>query len=118
MLLDGLFAASAGRSADERAVNYFNPRRSSTVAAGMRIDQIGWRRYDYAFRQRLEVTVGPTYQSGFGSQWVPSAAYRHLWSLGDGSALSYGVSWSRPVYDGQREQQLGFDLDFRWGGTP
>nr|WP_241239384.1 tetratricopeptide repeat protein [Xanthomonas sp. BRIP62409] len=118
VLLDGLFAASAGRAEDERAVNYFNPRRSSAVAAGVRIDQIGWRRYDYAFRQRLEVTVGPTYQSGFGSQWVPGAAYRHLWSLGDGSALSYGVSWSRPVYDGQREQQLGFDLDFRWGGTP
>lgn len=118
VLLDGLFAASAGRAEDDRAVNYFNPRRNSAVAAGVRIDQIGWRRYDYAFRQRLEVTVGPTYQSGFGSQWVPSAAYRHLWSLGDGSALSYGVSWSRPVYDGQREQQLGFDLDFRWGGTP
>nr|CEH71237.1 hypothetical protein XACS582_5150004 [Xanthomonas citri pv. citri] len=32
--------------------------------------------------------------------------------------MSYGVSWSRPVYDGQREQQLGLDLDFRWGGTP
>ncbi|MGD6084499.1 tetratricopeptide repeat protein [Xanthomonas citri pv. citri] len=118
VLVDGLFAASAGRAEDDRAVDYFNPRHSSAVAAGVRIEQIGWRRYDDAFRQRLEVTAGPTYQSGFGSRWVPALAYRHLWSLGDGSALSYGVSWSRPVYDSQREQQLGLDLDFRWGGTP
>nr|WP_239692229.1 poly-beta-1,6 N-acetyl-D-glucosamine export porin PgaA [Xanthomonas floridensis] len=118
VLVDGVFAASAGRAEDDRVVDYFNPRRSAGMAAGVRIEQIGWRRYDYAFRQRLEVTAGPTYQSGFGSQWVPAAAYRHLWSLGDGSALTYGVSWSRPVYDGRREHQLGLDLDFRWGGTP
>nr|WP_238692127.1 tetratricopeptide repeat protein [Xanthomonas arboricola] len=118
VLIDGLISASAGRAEDDRLVDYFNPRRSAGVAAGVRIEQIGWRRYDYAFRQRLEVTAGPTYQSGFGSQWVPALAYRHLWSLGDGSALTYGVSWSRPVYDGRREQQLGLDLDFRWGGTP
>nr|WP_274392078.1 tetratricopeptide repeat protein [Xanthomonas cucurbitae] len=118
VLVDGLFAASAGRAQDDRVVDYFNPRRSAGVAAGVRIEQIGWRRYDHAFRQRLEVTAGPTYQSGFGSQWVPAVAYRHLWSLGDGSALTYGVSWAHPVYDGRREQQLGLDLDFRWGGTP
>ncbi|MCC4599761.1 poly-beta-1,6 N-acetyl-D-glucosamine export porin PgaA [Xanthomonas melonis] len=118
LLLDGLLAASVSAAEDDRVGDYFNPRRSAGVTAGMRIEQIGWRRYDYAFRQRLEVTVGPTYQSDFGSQWVPALAYRHLWSLGDGSALTYGVSWSRPVYDGRREQQLGLDLDFRWGGTP
>lgn len=116
--LDGLLWASAGRAADDRAVDYYNPRRDASLSLGLGLEQIGWRRYGQAFRQRVEIAAGPAYQWGYGTRWVPSLAYRQLWSLGDGQALEYGVRWSRPVYDGQRERYLMFDIDYRWGGAP
>lgn len=116
--LDGLLWASAGRAADDRPVDYYNPRRDASLSLGLGLEQIGWRRYGHAFRQRVEIAAGPAYQWGYGTHWVPSLAYRHLWSLGDGQALEYGVRWSQPVYDGERERYLSFDIDYRWGGAP
>lgn len=118
LLVDGLLSASAGRAGGARAVDYYNPRRDASLALGLRLEQIGWRRYESAFRQRLELAAGPSWQAGHGMRWVPSLGYRHRWSLGDGSALDYGLRWSRPVYDGVRSQYLGLDLDFRWGAAP
>jgi len=118
LLLDGLLRASTGRAGGTRSGDYYNPRRDAALALGVGLEQIGWRRYEHAFRQRLELAAGPAYQWGYGTRWLPSLAYRHLWSLGDGRALEYGLSWSRPVYDGMREQHVGFDIDYRWGGAP
>jgi biofilm PGA synthesis protein PgaA len=85
------------------------------VEIGLRVDQQLWRHYERHFRHRLTVSLGNYWQQGFGSALVPSAEYRHEWQLADGRIFEYGVSWSRPVYDGQRERHIGLDAGLRWG---
>ena len=118
LTLDGLLGASAGRASRGDQVPYFNPRRDASASVGLRAEHITWRRYQRAFRQRLEATAGPYWQQDFGTHWVPSVGYRHLWDLATGSRLEYGLDWSRPVYDGNREDRLGFDITYRWGTAP
>uniref|UniRef100_A0A8J8AZA9 Tetratricopeptide repeat protein n=1 Tax=Coralloluteibacterium stylophorae TaxID=1776034 RepID=A0A8J8AZA9_9GAMM len=112
--IDLLGAGYASRGRD-RDVSYFNPRRDASAQLGLRIDHLGWRRYEREFRQRLEIGAGPYWQEGHGTHWVPTVAYRHAWRLGLGRVLDYGAAWSRPVYDGAREQRIMFDLGYRWG---
>ncbi len=107
----GLYASHGSRD----DTPYFNPSRDASMELGLRADQLVWRDYDYHFRHRLTVSAGPYWQDGYGSAWVPSLAYRHEWQLGMGHVLTYGVSWSRPVYDGNREERFGFDAELRWG---
>ncbi len=118
LIVDALASASASRGSLGERTAYFNPSRDASVLAGVRAEHITWRRYEVGFRQRFELSAGPYWQDGFGSHWVPSAAYRHAWDLGTGSRLEYGVSWSRPVYDGNREQRIGLDVTYRWGTAP
>ncbi|MEL1264743.1 poly-beta-1,6 N-acetyl-D-glucosamine export porin PgaA [Pseudoxanthomonas putridarboris] len=114
LLIDVLGDAYASRGSRDDAP-YFNPGRDRAVNAGVRIDHVAWRRYARHLRQRLEVTAGPYWQEGHGSAWVPRASYRHEWKFGVGQVLDYGISWSRPVYDGQREERLALDIEYRWG---
>jgi biofilm PGA synthesis protein PgaA len=107
----GLYASHGSRD----DTPYFNPSRDGSLELGLRADQLVWRDYDHHFRHRLTVSAGPYWQDGHGSAWVPSLAYRHEWQLGMGHVLTYGVSWSRPVYDGNREERFGFDAELRWG---
>ena len=118
LMVDGLASAATSRGSDGADAPYFNPSRDASLAIGARAEHIAWRRYDRAFRQRFQATAGPYWQEGYGTHWVPSLSYRHAWDLGVGSELEYGVSWSRPVYDGRREQRIGFDLAYRWGTAP
>ncbi|MCL1633905.1 poly-beta-1,6 N-acetyl-D-glucosamine export porin PgaA [Luteimonas sp. SX5] len=113
-LLDGLASAGVSRGTLDDAP-YFNPSRDRSWEIGLRADRLAWRRYDRHFRHRLAASAGQYWQEGFGSAWVPSLRYEHEWRFGLGKTLVYGVSWSRPVYDGQRERHLGFDAEFRWG---
>jgi biofilm PGA synthesis protein PgaA len=113
-LLSGLAAIHTSRGTRDDTP-YFNPSRDRSWEIGLRADHLAWRRYDRHFRQRLTATAGQYWQQGFGSAWVPSLRYEHEWRFGLGKVLVYGVNWSRPVYDGQRERHLGFDAEFRWG---
>ena len=116
LLIDGLAGVSTSRASRRDAeVPYFNPSRDGSLNLGLRLDHLAWRRYERHFRQRLTVQAGPYLQQGFGSHWVPQLAYEHEWRFATGRTLNYGVNWSRPVYDGVREDRLGFDLTFRWG---
>lgn len=116
LLIDGLAGVSTSRASRRDAeVPYFNPSRDGSLNLGLRLDHLAWRRYERHFRQRLTVQAGPYWQQGFGSHWVPQLAYEHEWRFATGRTLNYGVNWSRPVYDGVREDRLGFDLTFRWG---
>ncbi|MEO6366057.1 MAG: poly-beta-1,6 N-acetyl-D-glucosamine export porin PgaA, partial [Luteimonas sp.] len=114
LLLNGLVEAYAGRGSRDDAP-YFNPGSDGSLKVGLRVDHLAWRRYERHFRHRISVMAGPYWQEGFGSAIVPSARYEHEWSFGLGSTLVYGADWSRPVYDGVREQRLGFDIGFYWG---
>ncbi|TKR33027.1 poly-beta-1,6 N-acetyl-D-glucosamine export porin PgaA [Luteimonas gilva] len=113
-LLDGLASVGASRGSRDDAA-YFNPSRDRSWEIGLRADQIVWRRYDRHFRHRLTASAGQYWQEGFGNAWMPSLRYEHEWRFDLGKTLVYGVNWSRPVYDGQRERHLGFDAEFRWG---
>jgi len=114
LLLGSVVDASASRASRSDAP-YFNPSRDAALDMGMRIDHLGWRRYDRHFRHRATVTVGPHWQRDFGTHWVPSARYEHEWQFAPGRVLVYGIDWARPVYDGQRESRIGLDAGFRWG---
>ena len=61
------------------------------------------------------VSVVPYFPIGYMSWMNQSAEYRHEWQIGEGRIFEYGVSWSRPVYDGQRERHVGLDVGLRWG---
>jgi len=116
LLIDALGAVYASRGSDGERAAYFNPSRDASASVGVRLDHIGWRRYERQFRQLLDITVGPYWQQGHGTAWVPSVAYRHRWTPMQGRQLEYGVSWSQPVYDGRRERRIALDLAWRWGG--
>lgn len=94
---------------------YYNPARDAGLDLGLRLQQLVWRRYERSFQHRLTLSAGPYWERGYGSAWVPSLRYEHEWQFATGRSLLYGVSWSRPVYDGQRERHVSFDLGFRWG---
>lgn len=94
---------------------YYNPARDAMVTAGVRFNHLIWRRYDAYLRQRLDLEAGPYWEQGFGTHWVPSVAYRQEWRPAQGHTFEYGVSWSRPVYDGGRERRIAFEAAYRWG---
>ena len=114
LLIDGLASGFTSTGSRDNAP-YFNPERDASAAIGVRFDHITWRHYERHFRQRLELMAGSYSQDGFGSAFVPTASYRHEWRFAPGSALDYGVAWSRPVYDGRREDRIAFDITYRWG---
>lgn len=116
LMVDGLLSAYTSRGSRGDTVGYFNPERDASANVGLRLDHITWRRYETAFQQRVDVMAGPYWQRNAGTHWVPSLGYRHLWRR-DGHELEYGVAWSRPVYDGLREQRVAFDVELRWGGA-
>lgn len=114
LLLNVLGAVYASRGTRGDAP-YFNPSKDASVEAGLLADHLVRRDYDRHFRQRLNVSAGRYWQQGYGSAWVPSARYEHEWQFAGGKVLQYGANWSRPIYDGQREQRFGLDAEFRWG---
>lgn len=114
LLVDGLASGWASR-ASETGTPYFNPERDAMATIGVRLDHILWRRYERHLRQKFEVHAGPYWQEGFGTHWVPQASYRHEWRPVQGHTFEYGVSWSRPVYDGNRERRIAFEASYRWG---
>ncbi|WP_233198700.1 MULTISPECIES: poly-beta-1,6 N-acetyl-D-glucosamine export porin PgaA [Luteimonas] len=116
LMIDGLASVYAGRASQGDRTAYFNPERDASATLGLRADHITWRRYETAFQQRVQIAAGPYWQRGQAMHWVPSLGYRHLWRR-DGHELEYGVAWSRPVYDGAREQRIAFDVELRWGGA-
>lgn len=112
--IEGLGSVWLSRGSRDDAP-YFNPSQDAMVTAGLRFNHLIWRRYDAYLRQRLDVQAGPYWQEGFGTHWVPSVAYRHEWRPAQGHTFEYGVSWARPVYDGNRERRIAFEAAYRWG---
>jgi biofilm PGA synthesis protein PgaA len=117
LLVDGLASVYTSRGSDGERAAYFNPKRDASASFGIRLDHIGWRRYEREFRRILDVTVGPYWQQGDGISIVPAISYRHRWAPAESNRLEYGVSWSRPVYDGRRENRVSLDAIWRWGTT-
>lgn len=108
--------ASLGTSRSSRDdAPYFNPSRDASWSTGLNLESIGYQRYERSFVQRAGITLGQYWQEDFGTAATVSARYRHEWTFAGGQRLEYGVSWSRPVYDGNRETRIGFDARLSWG---
>lgn len=113
LLVNGFTSLYTSHSSKNTAP-YFSPERDAALRVGAQMEHLVWRRYDRHFRQSARVSVGPYWQQDFGSALVPELRYEHQWQWRDGNAVNYGLSWSRPVYDGNREQRVGFDISVDW----
>lgn len=109
----GRLGAGAGHASRADAP-YFNPRRDASLDAGLRLDRVLWRDYDGAWRLRVDVDASRVWQDGFGAHWRPAVEITPRWLPAAGREYSLGLRWSRPVYDGQREQH--WTLVLRMGG--
>ena len=70
--------------------------------------------YDYSFRQRLALTVGNYWQSGFGNGDTEAIEYHQRWELGRAISLRYGIGRSLRPYDGEREARNFATLTLLW----
>ena len=112
-LIDGRGGLYTSRNSLADAA-YFNPSRDASATLGLRINHLTWRRYERNFRQVLDIEASHYRQKGFDSAWAPSLSYRHEWQPNATLWFGYGVNWSRPVYDGNRETHTGFDFQLSW----
>jgi biofilm PGA synthesis protein PgaA len=103
----------AGRASREDAP-YFNPRRDASADAGLTLDRVLTREYSEAWRLRIDVDVSRGWQDGYGSHWTPAIEVMPRWQWRIGHEASLGLRWSRPVYDGRREERWALVL--RIGG--
>ncbi|NDL69393.1 hypothetical protein [Vreelandella alkaliphila] len=111
----GLNAGLYAGQASDLDVPYYNPEASASWELGALWEVRNWRHYEHSFIQDVGASVGQSWQQEFGTRWIPSLSYHHRWAVGNGRDLKYGLSWSRPVYDGNRETQLSFDIGITWG---
>ena len=114
LFLNGSASLYTSRNSRDDAP-YFNPSRDGSVDYTLSIDHLAWRRYERHFRHRLSIGVGQYWQADFGSAWIPTLQYEHEWRFALGRTLNYGLRWSQPVYDGNREQHFGLYGRFSWG---
>lgn len=105
--------AGAGRASREDAP-YFNPRRDASLDTGLTLDRVLSREYSEAWRLRIDVDLSRGWQQGYGSHWTPAIELMPRWLAGAGREYSLGLRWSRPVYDGHREERWALVL--RMGG--
>lgn len=93
---------------------YFNPRRDASADAGLTLDRVLNRDYAEAWRLRIDLDVSRGWQDGFGSHWTPAVEVMPRWQWCAGHEVSLGLRYSRPVYDGRREERWALVL--RIGG--
>ena len=84
-------------------VSYFSPRRSQTLAAGLRFDWMMMRRYDFGLTHTLSGMTGQYDQSGYEADDIWSFSYLFQADLNDRLNMNIGVSRRSNVYDGSRE---------------
>ena len=84
-------------------VSYFSPRRSQTLAAGLRFDWMMMRRYDFGLTHTLSGMTGRYDQSGFEADDIWSFSYLFQADLSDRLNTNIGISRRSNVYDGSRE---------------
>jgi biofilm PGA synthesis protein PgaA len=84
-------------------VSYFSPKRSRTLAAGLRFDWMMMRRYDFGLTHTLSGMKGRYDQSGFEADDIWTFSYLFQADLNDRLNLNIGISRRSNVYDGSRE---------------
>ena len=106
--------ADTSRNSLGYAAPYFNPPEDRSQWFTAAVENLAWRDYDYSFRQRLALTVGNYWQSGFGNGDTEAIEYHHRWELGRAMSLRYGIGRSLRPYDGEREARNFATLTLLW----
>lgn len=106
--------ADASHNSLGAAAAYFNPVNDRSLWLTGAVEQLVWRDYDRAFRQRLALTVGSYWQEGFGSGGIQAIEYVHRWELDRDLSLRYGIGRSLRPYDGEREARNFASLVLLW----
>ncbi len=96
------------------AAAYFNPPDDHAVWLTGAIDNMTWRAYDWSFHQRLALTAGDYWQSGFGTGSTQAIEYQQRWELGRSVSLHYGWGRSLRPYDGIREARNFGTMTLQW----
>ncbi len=100
--LDGELTAYR-QTNSKRGAAYFNPAGQTSMELALNNQWQTWRRYEKSLHQRLLVGVGATAQQGFDTRPTWRVGYEHHWSFSRRLGLSYGISRTRPVYDGEQQ---------------
>ena len=113
-MVDTTLGADASSNSLDTSVNYFNPKRDHSLWATLGIENLTWRSYDYAFRQRLALTAGNYWQEGYGNGAIEAIEYTHRWELDRDLSLRYGIGRLLRPYDGEREGRNFANLVMLW----
>jgi len=100
--LDGTLLLYQQRNSDIDAP-YFNPQKSISSEATLIHEWQTYLRYERSFRQRFSTTIGATHQQGFRRGTIWSLAYEHNWDIDKRFSFSYGISFGKSLYDGNKE---------------
>jgi len=113
-MLETTLGGDASHNTRDQSVPYFNPKRDRSLWLTAAIELLTWRRYESAFRQRLELTAGSYWQQDFGAGSIEAVEYGHRWEIGRDVSLRYSVGRLLRPYDGLREGRTFAALSFLW----
>ena len=83
--------------------DYFNPIEDKELNVDVKGEWLTWHRYQRAFRQRFDLTLGHYWQRDFASGATAGLRYEHEWDFENDLALTYGIGRNFHPYDGGRE---------------
>ena len=106
--------ADASRNSLDTSVNYFNPKSDRSLWLTAAVENLTWRSYDHAFRQRLALTGGTYWQEGYDAGATEAIEYSHRWELDRDLSLRYGIGRLLRPYDGEREGRTFANLVLLW----
>ncbi|MCF6235917.1 MAG: poly-beta-1,6 N-acetyl-D-glucosamine export porin PgaA [Gammaproteobacteria bacterium] len=82
---------------------YFNPSKQSSVELSFNNEWLTFMHYEKSMRQRFKIGIGSSSQQNFDTKPTWMVSYEHYWSFSQQLSLAYGMSRSKPVYDGVKE---------------
>ena len=82
---------------------YFNPREILSSEVTFINDWLTYQHYQRRFSQRLLLTYGITKQQDYTKGFIWNMAYEHNWDVNSRLSISYGSSYGRALYDGNKE---------------
>ncbi len=111
--LDSSLSLSTSRNTSND-VFYFSPLKDFRLSLSLNNDWIVYRRYEREFSHNLGLSISDYWQQDFGSGYTGSINYQHNWKYSNAFEISYGVSYTRAIYDGVPENAFGFSASLNW----
>ncbi|NJD25560.1 MAG: poly-beta-1,6 N-acetyl-D-glucosamine export porin PgaA [Betaproteobacteria bacterium] len=113
-MFETTLGADASHNTADQSVAYFNPKTDHSLWLTAAVDNLAWRRYDFALRQRLALTAGNYWQKDYGSGAIEAIEYGHRWELGRAVAFNYSLGRLLRPYDGVREGRTFATMSLLW----